>query len=134
MAVTIEPTKPEEVKTEKKKRSRSKKPLYVLAEGASKLEATPEDFDPEKQRLTSAMFKDKPCWFEHQAAMAERHAVELREKAAEWRINPPARRSGAKKAKLLSRLEKLSAKLKELGVDVEALLAEDEGDAAPATE
>jgi hypothetical protein len=58
---------------------------------------------------------------EHQAWIHENRAAKLRTEAAEYRINPPKREAGAKKAKLMDRLSKLEAKLLEMGVDVASL-------------
>lgn len=124
---TINPTQPEAVETEGKKvrrpRNADKLPAYPLAEGV-KLEKTPEDFNPETHSLVKKHFKDIPTYMEHQALMCDLRAAKLRKDAAEYRINPPKREAGAKKAKLLDRLAKLEAKLAELGIDVSDLMVE----------
>ncbi len=133
MATTINPTKPEDVAegTEKPKRQRKteRKPLYEVAEGAAKFTETPTDFNPDTHRMAKKHFVDIPTYMEHQAWIHEQRAVKLRAEAAEYRINPPKRAAGAKKAKLMEKLSKLEAKLKELGVNVEDLMKDDEASA-----
>ena len=134
MSTTISPSAPEVVtENAKAKRKSNRKPLYELPEG-TKLTVTPDDFDPEKNRLTKAQFEDQPCYMEHQALMHERKAKSLRELAAEYRINPPKRKASQKRAKLQARLVALENKLKELGVDPASLFDDsEESEAAPAT-
>lgn len=127
MTTTINPTQPEAIETEGKKtrkaRNVEKLPLYPVAEG-TKLDKTPADFNPATHSLVKKQFKDIPTYMEHQAYMCELRAADLRKKAEEYRINPPKREAGAKKAKLLDRLSKLEAKLAELGVNVADLLVD----------
>jgi hypothetical protein len=128
MATTISPTAPEqtEAKKPRKRREVDRKPLWLVEEGV-KLSETPADFDPEKFRLLRKHFVDIPAWMEHQAWVHEISAKRLRNEAAEYRLNPPAKQGGAKRAKLQSRLAKLEAKLAELGVNI-ADLFDDESE------
>jgi hypothetical protein len=127
MATTINPTKPEDVAVEGEKPKRARQverlPLFDVPEG-TKYDVTPDTFDPDTHRLLKTHFKGIPEWKEHQAWVHEKRAAKLRVEAAEYRVNPPARIAGAKKAKLMDRLSKLEAKLAELGVNVSDLFAE----------
>ena len=129
MTTVISPTNPENVQSTdapkpKRQRKTELKPLFEAAEGV-KFEVTPDNLNPETHRMAKKQFKDIPCFMEHQALMHEFHAKKLREAAAEYRINPPKKAAGAKKAKLMEKLSKLEAKLKELGINVEDLFGDD---------
>lgn len=127
MSTTISPAAPEAVKEEAKpKRKVNRKALYELPEG-TKLEVTPEDFDPDKFRMTKAQFISVPNFMEHQAWVHTYRAAKLCEAAAEYRLNPP-KSGGTKKALLIARLGKLEAKLAELGVNVEDLFADEDSE------
>lgn len=128
MATTINPTKPEDVAVEgeaKPKRARKveRLPEFEVADG-TKLDVTPAEFNPDTHRMVKKHFKGLPEWMEHQAWVHDRRAADLRAKAGEYRINPPKREAGAKKAKLMDRLSKLEQKLAELGINVADLFAE----------
>ena len=122
---TIDPTNPAEVQSgeakPKRQRKTERKPLFEVPEG-TKYEVTPDNFNPETHRLEKKHFKDIPAFYEHRAWIHERQAAALRAQAVEYRENPPKKVAGAKKAKLMERLSKLEAKLKELGVNVEDIL------------
>lgn len=129
MTTTINPTKPEDVVAEGEKKARKPRtkaerlPVFEVPEGV-KYDKTPPEFNSETHRMVKKNFKDIPCWIEHQAYMSELRAAKLRKQAEEYRINPPKREAGAKKAKLMDRLAKLEAKLAELGVNVADLLVD----------
>lgn len=126
MSTSISPEAPAVVNEEQSaKKTRNTKPLFELPED-TKVEVTPEGFDYNTHRMTKAQFKDVPCYMEHRAFVFEAKAAQLRADAAEYRINPPKRQGGAKKAKLLSRLAKLEAKLAELGVNLDDLVDDED--------
>jgi hypothetical protein len=92
------------------------------------LDSPPTDFDPKiHKKLKVNDFTSRDKYLDWQASLHEKIAQELRAEAKDYRENPRTRGRKSRLEALKKRINELTAKLREAGIDVSQILGDQEG-------